>query len=197
MATLKRDIAHKLATLPALPTNKQNTGRGSHRSCRERGVFGRSHISRKDRVLIAARPNSRTRDAHDAKTAIRNAKEAVQKHKFEARRSEKRLRRAQKRLEKLQPKDKHSRIRTWLGLSDDKAMTTPSVPEARPPFDDKGFPIPNQHWVTADKASLVDTAVSAKTKEYYRAGGKRMPSTDEAVDRERAKKKRKREEAAK
>ncbi|KAI5358210.1 hypothetical protein Slin15195_G065370 [Septoria linicola] len=178
MMTSKRAaIAHKLATLPALPKDKQNGGRGSTRNPRM--------------------TDSRVCDANDANKVIRNAKDDVQKLKLEARRNEKRLRRARKRLEKLQPKDKHARIKAWLGLSDREARTTPPVPEARPPFDDKGFPIPNQHWMTASNAPLEETSVPAKKKDYYRAGGKRMPSTDEDIDREGAKKKRKREEAAK
>lgn len=197
MSTLDRDnIAHKLATLPPLPKDNQNYGGAYIRSCRKLKLYETPHLPYELRMLIQARSELMQSEENDTKTAIEKANEAVQKCKLEARRVENRLRRAQKRLEMLQPKDKHARVKKWLGVSDSEATTKPPVQEERPPFMDNGFPIPNQQWVSAGKAQPAPLPGTVK-KDYYRVCGKRMPLTDEAVNRARAKRRRKREEAAK
>lgn len=110
------------------------------------------------------------KDEHIA--AVHKAKENVQALKREARKYGYRLARAKAQLEKLRPKvdQLHAHVNGWL-----EASTTASgelVQEDRPPFDQDGFPIPNQQWrsaADAHKASIKGA------KEYHYVDGRRVP----------------------
>ncbi|GIZ42393.1 hypothetical protein CKM354_000566600 [Cercospora kikuchii] len=116
----------------------------------------------------------------DHAVATRKAKAEIQALSREARKCKRRLAKAHARLEKLKPKDRHERVNAWLEAStggDGKL-----VQEARPSFDQDGFPIPNQQW---RKVEETGGANSQDTKKYDSVAGKRVPLIQTAFMRAR------------
>ncbi|CAK1357183.1 unnamed protein product [Cercospora beticola] len=126
-------------------------------------------------VLMAfrtAREQIRETAKNEHIAAVHKAKENVQALKREARKYGYRFARAKAQLEKLRPKvdQLHAHVNAWL-----EASTTASgefVQEDRPPFDQDGFPIPNQQWRNAADAHKASTKGA---NEYHHVAGKRVP----------------------